>query len=481
MTGRHPVDHALHAAAVARRAVARLRIVGAVQLHDVSLGILDDLFALDEVGVAQTHLVARAQAVVFLGGDLHEVLAFDVDHLREGNTARSGLGILGVVDRLELLLASLFVVVDDYLQRVEHGHAALGHLVQVLAHAVLQFRDVDRIVALGYADHLGEGPHRGGGVTLAAQTADGRHAGVVPAHHDALLHQLEQFALRHEGIGEVQTGELVLVRGVDLQRLNEPVVERTVHVEFQRADRVGDLLDRVALAVRVVVHGIDAPLVARAVVLGVDDAVHDRVAEEHVGVGHVDLGAQHLLAVGELAVLHAPEQIEVLLHGAVAPGRLLTGLRNGAAALADLLLGLVVYVGQTLSDQDEGPFVELFEVVRSVALHGPVESQPPDVALDRVHVLDILLGGVRVVETQVALAAVFLCQAEVDADALGVADMQVAVRFGRETGLYARFAFGDGLLDDLLEEIDRLLSGRCFVCFDSHIFDFRWFVSVPGP
>ena len=38
-----------------------------------------------------------------------------------------------------------------------------------------------------------------------------------------------------------------------------------------------------------------------------------------------------------------------------------------------------------------------------------------------------------VVETQVALAAVFLGQAEVDADALGVADMQVAVGFGRET------------------------------------------------
>ena len=30
-----------------------------------------------------------------------------------------------------------------------------------------------------------------------------------------------------------------------------------------------------------------APLIARAVMLGVQDAVHDRVAEEHVGMGHV--------------------------------------------------------------------------------------------------------------------------------------------------------------------------------------------------
>ena len=89
--------------------------------------------------------------------------------------------------------------------------------------------------------------------------------------------------------------------------------------EFERADRVGDLLDRVALAVGVVVHRVDAPFVARAVMLGVDDAVHDRVAEQHVGVCHVDLGAQDLFAVGEFALLHALEQVEVLLDGAVAP------------------------------------------------------------------------------------------------------------------------------------------------------------------
>ena len=92
-----------------------------------------------------------------------------------------------------------------------------------------------------------------------------------------------------------------------------------MHVEFQGADRVGDPLDRVALAVGVVVHRVDAPFVASAVMLGVDDAVHDRVAEQHVGVGHVDLGAQDLFAVGEFALLHALEQVEVLLDGAVAP------------------------------------------------------------------------------------------------------------------------------------------------------------------
>ena len=219
---------------------------------------------------------------------------------------------------------------------------------------------------------------------------------------------------------------------------------------------------------RIVVHRIDAPFVTRAVMLGVQDAVHDRVAEQHVRVRHVDFGSQHLLAVGELALFHPLEQVEVFLDRAVAPGRLLAGLGYRAAREADLFLRLVIDIGQAFLDQDDGPVVELVEIVRRIAFQRPVETQPPDVALDRIHVLHVLLHRVGVVETQVALAAVFLGQAEVDADALGVADMQVAVGFGRETCLYARVALGDRLLNDLFEKVRGFLLGIGVVGCDCH-------------
>ena len=84
-------------------------------------------------------------------------------------------------------------------------------------------------------------------------------------------------------------------------------------LELQRADRVGDAFDRIALAVRVVVQRIDAPLVARAMMMGVLDAVHHRVAQVDVRRRHVDLGPQRPRAVGELAALHPLEQVEILL------------------------------------------------------------------------------------------------------------------------------------------------------------------------
>jgi hypothetical protein len=60
----------------------------------------------------------------------------------------------------------------------------------------------------------------------------------------------------------------------------------------------------------------------------------------------------------------------------------------------------------------------------------PVIAQPADVFLDGVDIFLLFLDRIGVVEAQVAAAAEFLGDAEVQPDRLGVADMQVAVRLG---------------------------------------------------
>ena len=185
-----------------------------------------------------------------------------------------------------------------------------------------------------------------------------------------------------------------------------------------------------------------------------EDAVHDGVAEHHVGVRHVDLGAQHLAAVGELAGAHAAEEVEVLLDAAVAVGAVLARCGNSTAALANLVEGLVVDICQAFLNQELGPLVELLEIVGGIVLLGPVEAQPVDVFLDGVYILCVFLHGVGVVETQVGLAAVLLCQSEINADRLGMADVQVAVGFRRKTGLDGGvLALAQALLDNLFKEI----------------------------
>ena len=63
----------------------------------------------------------------------------------------------------------------------------------------------------------------------------------------------------------------------------------------------------------------------------------------------------------------------------------------------------------------------------------PIESQPPHVRLDRVDEFLLLLGGVGVIETQVAVAAEFLRDAKIQANRLGVAQMEITVGFWRES------------------------------------------------
>ena len=93
----------------------------------------------------------------------------------------------------------------------------------------------------------------------------------------------------------------------------------------------------------------------------------------------------------------------------------------------------------------------------------PVEAEPAHVALDGVDIFLLFLGRVGVIETQIAMAAELLRHAEVEADRLGVADMQIAVRLGRKAGDDLLDAAGIEVgLDDVADEVAPGLRRRRF-------------------
>ncbi len=358
--------------------------------------------------------------------------------------------------QLKVLDLAFRIVGDHHLERLEHAHGARGVGVQVLADGELQHADVDQAAGAVDADHVAEGADRRRGVAAATVAGQGRHARVVPAIHVAFIDQLLELALAGDGVVQVEAGELVLARlGRHRQVGEEPFVERAVILEFQSADRMRDAFDGVRLPVGEVVARVNAPLVAGLVMMGVTDAVEDRVAQVDVRRRHVDLGAQRAGAVGELAAPHAGEQVEVLLDAALAERAVLARFGQAAAVGAHLLGIEVANEGLAGLDQMNRPLVQLIEIVGGIVLlTGPLEAQPLDVGLDRIDVLLVFLGGVGVVKAQVALAAELLGQAEVQADRLGVTDMQVTVGLRREArddlGVLAGFQIS---LNDRAQEI----------------------------
>src|SRR5215211_3566160 len=89
-------------------------------------------------------------------------------------------------------------------------------------------------------------------------------------------------------------------------------------LKFERANGVRNSFDRVRLPMRIVVARINGPFVASAWMGGVEYPIQHGIAQIDIAGGHVYLGAQHASAIREIPCPHSAEQIEVLLHGAVA-------------------------------------------------------------------------------------------------------------------------------------------------------------------
>ena len=224
------------------------------------------------------------------------------------------LGLVGIFLDLYLLGLALGVVVNNELQRIENSHGARGVLIEIVSDARLEQAVVNNAVGLRHADAAYEVAYRGGGIAPAAHSAESDHSRVVPAVDNAVLNHFEALSLARHAVVEVQTCELDLARRLfKADSVDEPVIERPVILELERAQGVGDFLRSVGEGMREIVHRIDAPLVARLMMGDVRYSVDDGVAHIDVRARHVYLGAKHLFAVCKLALGHAAEQVEILL------------------------------------------------------------------------------------------------------------------------------------------------------------------------
>ena len=202
------------------------------------------------------------------------------------------------------------IVGNNQFYRVEDSANPRGSLLEVLADGMLEQTDINHTLHFGVTNLVDKCADCLSGVSATAQTADCRHARVVPTTHKSLFDELQHLAFRHHGVGDIQAVELILVRTVvALHKLVEKiVVQRTVNDKLKGTNRMSNALEIVALSVCKVVHRIYIPLTPCAVVrVGSDDTIHDRVAEMHIRVRHINLGTQHHLAVLYLACLHSLE------------------------------------------------------------------------------------------------------------------------------------------------------------------------------
>ena len=90
---------------------------------------------------------------------------------------------------------------------------------------------------------------------------------------------------------------------------------------------------------------------------GVQDSVHHGIPHVEIRRSHVDLGAQCARAVGKLAILHAREEIQILLHASVPIRTVLPRFGERAARFPHLIAAQIANEGLALLDEFDGPVV----------------------------------------------------------------------------------------------------------------------------
>src|SRR3954452_5245121 len=143
---------------------------------------------------------------------------------------------------------------------------------------MLQIRQLGGAIRLGHSDVCDEIANGFGSVPATSNRRDSRHSRIIPATDMPVANELPQLPLAQERVRQVQTVELILLRREDSKLLDEPVIQWTVIFEFERTHGVCNMLNRVGLTMRVVVHRVDAPFTAGPVMLHVEYPVHYRIA-----------------------------------------------------------------------------------------------------------------------------------------------------------------------------------------------------------
>jgi hypothetical protein len=155
---------------------------------------------------------------------------------REGRPFRVPAGGSSIVDR-RLFDLSFGIIGDHQLQRSKDRHDARRTLVQVVANAVFELRDIDHVFFFRDTNPRAEVANRFRRVATPPQTGDGRHARIVPSRDVTLLHELQQFAFAHHRVVQVQARELDLPWPIALDQLfDTPIIERAMIFELKRTE-----------------------------------------------------------------------------------------------------------------------------------------------------------------------------------------------------------------------------------------------------
>ena len=132
--------------------------------------------------------------------------------------------------------------------------------------------------------------------------------------------------------------------------------------------------------------------------IGMANAVDHGITHHNIGMRHVNLQAQNMLAIFVFTITHLTKDRQIVIRGAFTIRTIFSSLTKVAAISVNVVSTLTINIRFAILNQDFCKLIEAIEVITCVIqMRTPIKAQPFHCIQNTIRVLDIFLNGVGVV------------------------------------------------------------------------------------
>ena len=188
-----------------------------------------------------------------------------------------------------------------------------------------------------------------------------------------------------------------------------------------------------------IIHRINAPFICRTCMCHMRYTINDRITHINVRRFHIYFSTKCHSAIRNFSVFHLFKHAQIIFHASVTVRIILTRFRQCSSVFPHFISRQSGNISLSFSDQFYCIFIHLVKIIRCMKQTVFIICAKPLYITDNgIHEFRFFLGRIGIIKTHVELSAIFLCNAVVEQYALGMSDMQKAIWFRRETGMYGR-------------------------------------------
>ena len=118
------MDRAFDFAVGGCAAGSAVEVGGAAQFGDLAVRVFHHFVTFDDVGVFEADFAAGFEPEEFRHGNLHEIVAFDIEFAAERDLPFAGALVFGIVDSVEFLGFVAGIIDDHHFDRPQHDEPA---------------------------------------------------------------------------------------------------------------------------------------------------------------------------------------------------------------------------------------------------------------------------------------------------------------------------------------------------------------------